>query len=228
MHTVNQTARENDQIIISYLTLRKTVGILGMALPLLLAAGHFLLQSNCTFPPSISHFYYTRMGNYFVGTLCAVSLFMFSYNGYDKGDKTAAKLAGIFAMMVALFPTNFANFTSADCSRISSGNQDWVSYLHYGSATLLFLDFAWFSLFLFTQTENKEKMGRQKKIRNRIYRICGWVILGCIVSIVLVEFVKPVQEVFKNCEPIFILEGLALLAFGFSWLIKGETFFKDK
>ncbi len=84
----------NQSLVISYLTLRKAVGILGMALPAALLIGFFIFDAGCDFPPSISHFYYTDLGNIFVGTLCAVSLFLFSYNGHDKGDKVTAKIAG--------------------------------------------------------------------------------------------------------------------------------------
>ena len=217
----------NQNFVISYLTLRKAVGILGMLLPLVLSLGFLFIGSGCVFPPSISHFYYTNMGNYFVGTLCAVSLFMFAYNGPGNHDKLAAKAAGLFALLVVMFPTNF-NYDIAGCSRISSVDQVWMKYIHYGAATLLFLTFACFCLCLFTKTNINSSMTRQKKIRNDIYRTCGWVIIVCIAGIPCFEFIKPLQERFNDCKPTFVFETLALLAFGFSWLIKGETFFKDK
>ena len=220
----------NQGLIISYLTLRKAVGIIGILLPFALMIGFKIFNSHCDFPPSISHFYYTSMGNLFVGTLCAVSLFLFCYNGFDKADKVTAKFAACFALLTAMFPTNFNAFANADlCSRIRNDDANTISnIIHYVSASLLFFSFAFFSLFLFTKTNKPGPMNRQKKKRNLVYRICGWVIVFCITGIALIGFLDNLSEKLKFLKPTFVLETVALVAFGFSWLIKGETFFKDK
>lgn len=225
----NASNNSHQSLVISYLTLRKAVGILGMALPFLLTFGYFFFEKNCTFPPSISHFYYTGLGNVFVGTLCAVSLFLFSYNGHDRGDMIAAKIAGLFALLVALFPTDFGGYTDMACSRITDGENKIANSLHYISATILFSTFAFFSLFQFTKTNKQGPLDSPKRTRNLIYKICGWVIIGCIAGIAVVSLVLP-KEVYlriRHFKPTFTLETIALCAFGFSWLIKGETFFRD-
>ena len=220
---------DNQPLIISYLTLRKAVGILGIVLPWLLIVGFDLFDKQCrNFPPSISHFYYTDMGNWFVGTLCAVSLFMFCYNGHGSSDMRAAKLAGLFALMVAMFPTDFNAFDDIICSRISLQENRVANIIHYVSASLLFCTFAYFALFEFTKTNKRGRMGWYKRTRNSIYRICGWVIIICIAGIAVIGFVDDLSEKFKRFKPTFVLETIALMAFGLSWLIKGETFFKDK
>lgn len=218
----------NDRYVISFLTLRKLVGILGMVLPFALLLGYFLFEKGCKFPPSISHFYYTDMGNVFVGILCAVALFLFTYNGYDKRDMIAAKLAGAFALIVAMFPTNFGDYTPDECSRITEGTHAFSNAMHYGGAVLLFSTFAYFSLVLFTKSKQKGNIKGEKKTRNTIYKICGWVILVCIVAIALIGIVPGWYLALKHLKPTFVLETIALLAFGYSWLIKGETFFKDE
>jgi|SRR5687767_11577810 len=220
----------NQSLIISYLTLRKAVGILGIILPFLLMAGFKIFNPHCSFPPSISHFYYTDMGNWFVGTLCAVSLFLFCYNGHDKADLIAAKLAAVFALLTAMFPTDFDAFTPADlCSRIRREGPNMVSNLvHYISASLLFAMFAFFSLIQFTKTNKRGPVGEQKQKRNTVYKICGWVIVLSITGIALISFVDDWYEKLKEYKPTFVLETIALIAFGFSWLVKGETLFKDK
>lgn len=221
---------EKDQrLVISYLTLRKAVGVLGMSLPFLLILGYFIFDRSCAFPPSISHFYYTNSGNIFIGTLCAVSFFLFSYNGHDLGDKIAAKVAGLFALLVALFPTDFGQFAETKCSRITDVRNPVSNILHYVSATILFSTFAFFSLFQFTKTNKPGQMARAKKKRNSIYQICGWIIVVSIAGIALVSFLPDsIYMKLKSYKPTFVLETIALLAFGFSWLIKGETFFRDK
>ena len=220
----------NQPLIISYLTLRKAVGVLGIMLPFLLMTGFKIFNNNCAFPPSISHFYYTDMGNWFVGTLCAVSLFLFCYNGHDKSDKIAARLAAIFALLTAMFPTSYTAFaTMSSCSRIREEEANQAANLiHYISASFLFATFAFFSLVQFTKTNKRGALGKQKQKRNTVYKICGWVITGCIVAIALISFVDEWQEKLEMFKPTFVLETVALVAFGFSWLVKGETIFRDK
>ncbi len=220
---------DNQGLVISYLTLRKAVGILGMALPFVLFFGYFLFEIHCTFPPSISHFYYTDLGNVFVGTLCAVSLFLFSYNGHDKGDRIAAKVAGLFAFLAAMFPTDFGGYADMQCSRMTDGENTVSNILHYVSATILFSTFAFFSLVQFTKTDKPGRMAGSKKTRNSIYKICGWLIVLCIAGIAMVSFMPAgLYSKIKFLKPTFTLETIALLSFGFSWLIKGHTFFRDK
>ena len=223
------SADDNQGLVISYLTLRKLVGLLGMTLPFVLLFGYFVFERDCTFPPSISHFYYTDLGNCFVGTLCAVSLFLFCYNGHDKGDKVAAKIGGLFALLVAMFPTDFGDYAAMQCSRMVDGENPVSNVLHYVSATILFSTFAFFSLVQFTKTNKPGRMAGPKKTRNNIYIICGWVIVVCIVGIAAVNFIPgSLYSKIKAFKPTFVLETIALLAFGFSWLIKGDTFFRDK
>jgi hypothetical protein len=225
------TSRNPKQpIIISYLTLRKAVGILGIILPFLLMIGFKIFNPHCEFPSSISHFYYTDMGNLFVGTLCAVSLFLFCYNGHDRSDKIASKLAATFALLTAMFPTSLTTFSSlSSCSRIRDEEANAMANLiHYVSASLLFATFAFFSLIQFTKTNKPGPVGQQKEKRNTVYKICGWVIVICITAIALISFVDDWYARMKRFKPTFVLETVALIAFGFSWLVKGETIFRDK
>ena len=59
------------------------------------------------FYDSISHFYYSRYtGDYFVGTLIFIAVFLFAYNGRYVAEKLMAKFAAIGALLVAFFPTS--------------------------------------------------------------------------------------------------------------------------
>ena len=80
----------------SYLALRKAVGWIGIVLPFVLMFGALLLKDE-VIQESISHFYHTKMGDVFVGALCAVALFLFFYSGHDKLDNWAGNMAGFFA-----------------------------------------------------------------------------------------------------------------------------------
>lgn len=201
--------------VISYNTLRTSVGILGIALPILLLLGTLILDNQPQPLNSISSYAHTKMGNGFVGIMCAVALFMFSYLGHDRKDNIAGHLAAFFALGVAFFPNNISNPKS------------WINIVHLFSALFFFGTLIYFSLCLFTKT-NQKIMSQQKKNRNKIYRICGYTMFACIVLIAIYMFwlikIFPNHGIF---QPVFWLESLALLAFGISWITKGQVIYRD-
>src|SRR5207342_1429632 len=79
-----QSGPENSILVISYLGLRKAIGILGVALPFVLPFGQILLhalgiQSSLHSPVianSVSSYYDTDMRNIFVGSMCAIGVFL--------------------------------------------------------------------------------------------------------------------------------------------------------
>ncbi|MFT7553510.1 MAG: hypothetical protein ACI9BV_003845, partial [Rhodothermales bacterium] len=162
---------------------------------------------------SISDYYGTPVRDVFVGVLFAIGWFLFSYRGYERADDIAGDLAWLFAMGVALFPT-----TSQDPT---------VRLLHFVSAGLLFGVLAYFALFLFTKSSPGIQPTRAKRIRNKIYRICGVTMLLCIAGIGVFQGWFADSEI-ATAHPVFWLESLALWAFGWSWFVKGETLVKDR
>ena len=71
-------------------------------------------------------------------------------------------------------------------------------------------------------------MTKQKRKRNKIYRISGYVILASLILIALYKFYLESKFVnLQDYKPVFWLESLALIAFGFSWLTKGEAILSD-
>lgn len=217
----------NNSYVISYLNLRKAVGVLGIALPVVLITVYPLLNKGCTLPPSISHYYYTNMGTFFTGTLCAVSMFLFSYKGPEKVDTGASMIAAACALGVAFCPTSPAKYLQ-ECSTVILMANDVRNAFHYGFAAVLFLTFAYFSLFLFTKSSIAPTP--EKLIRNKIYRSCGWIILICVIAILVLTIMdhKQAMESHKANIYTFIFETIALFAFGISWLLKGGTFLNDK
>ncbi len=196
-------------VIVSYLTLRRVVGVLGVSLPVVIALWGFSILGVFRVLPSISDYYGLRTRDVFVGTLFTIAWFLFTYRGYEKRDDVAGDLACVFAIGTALFPN-----TGTRLEQVA----------HFASASLLFLVLAYFSLFLFTKTSGTPT--RMKRARNAVYRACGVVMLACIGLIGLYKLAldeTPVQQL----KPVFWLESLALWAFGVSWFVKGETLLKD-
>lgn len=217
-----KTSGENF-LVIHYLTLRKAVGWLGVSLPAAMVLGNFLLQDCTRLQDTISHYYYTATGDLFVGILCGVALFLLSYKGYDMIDHIATSLAGVFAIGIALFPTND---NSADsCAVFHVPYNQLSNAVHYASAACFFIILACVSLFLFTKS--KEQKTKEKKIRNKIYRTCGVVIFITVALIALYEFGEAGLSFFEKYKPVFWLEWVALFAFGMSWLVKGEIILQD-
>jgi hypothetical protein len=198
------------ELVISYLTLRKLIGIIGIALPFVLVIGKFLLESP-GIESSISAYYYTVMRDVFVGSLCAIATFLIAYRGYARTDNRATNAAGGFALGVALFPTSPEMNPTSQSLQIGS----W----HLFFAASFFITLAFISLVLFRKSNDPSPTPRKRQ-RNWVYAACGYVILACIASIVVVNLVS--NEAILQLDPVFWLEAIAVIAFGISWLTKGE------
>jgi hypothetical protein len=202
-------ANGTESIIVSYLTLRRVVGFLGVMLPIVLALWGLGLTNPPALRESISAYYDLRTRDVLVGVLFTLAWFFFTYHGPDNRDNAAGYCASVFALGVALFPVS-----GSPCEKI----------VHFVSATGLFLVLSYFCLGLFTLSSPTPTP--QKLKRNRVYRTCGYIMLGCIVLIGLYHAFWQ-HTALRNWKPVFWLESLALWAFGVSWFVKGETLWRD-
>jgi len=229
MHSSIPDSPNQQAIIISFLQLRRAIGWCGIGLPIFLFLAFTFQYPHCSLPPSISHFYYTGLGTYFTGTLFAVAIFLFHYRMPEKIDRLAAQIAAVAALLVACCPTNPYCNSCYTCIQIEWIPHPIVTKLHYGAALVFFLVLAFFCICLFTKTHTNLPETPQKIIRNRLYTICGYTILICIALLALQEWQWFIQRVplIKGSSTTFVAESIALLAFGISWLVKGETLWKD-
>lgn len=210
--------------IISFLTIRKAIGFMGILLPAALLLGTFFVANCWQVQKSISHYYYTIMGDVFVGTLCAVAVFLMAYKGYNRADNIATNIAGCFALFIPFFATNNDPFSL--CAIRFLPDAAWRSILHYVSAALFFITLACISLFLFTKSEGTKTA--RKIIRNRVYVVCGITMLIALLFIFAVKVIPVLGQVLDPYKPVFWLEWLALASFGISWLVKGKVILADK
>ena len=224
----------SDSLLISYLSLRKAVGIIGVSFPLVLVLGNWWIFHSNAIEDSISYYYYTEMRGVFVGSLWAIGVFLLSYRGYEKRDAIAGRLACVFALGVALFPTAREPGTCdfVHLFELEHGGCDVehvVSFVHATCASFLFLTLAYFSLFLFTQThpDRRQEMTRRKRERNIVYYICGWIIVASIAGILILHIALHLST-FGPLPVLFAFESLAVVSFGVSWLVKGEFVLKDQ
>jgi hypothetical protein len=204
---------KNNQQIISYFTLRQLIGVLGITLPLLMVIFKYISQKNFEIEFSISDYYDNGSAGYvLVGILFVLGFFLLSYKGYDKIDDRASDFGCICALGVALFPTT---------SSVKA-----VHIMHFVFAFFLFATFVFFCLVLFRKTDNTKAITKQRVARNRVYLTCGWVMIVCIIGIALASF-NVLGTAASTYKIVFWLEAVALFAFGFSWLVKGELLWKD-
>ena len=197
----------------AYRAHRQSIGVLGTALPFLVSLGAWLL-SGTPLRRSVSAYYHADTRDVFVGALFAIGFFLFSYVKYKPQHTIAGRLAGIFAIVVALFPT-------ASDAAVAVPPRLYFPGVHGLFAALLFLTLTYFSLVLFPITDQSSPAPRIRH-RNLVYRICGSTMLACIVLIAAINLLKIGLP-----HAVFCLETILIEAFGFSWLIKGQAFLKD-
>ena len=192
---------------------RQLIGYIGLILPFLLIA-IVLTRDGVELwneLESISAYYYTGAVTAFAGMLVGLFLFLFTYRGYENdehnwADRLAAKVAAIAALLVAYYPTR------APVEPLAvEWWKEWMGVVHHGAAIVLFTMFAIFSLWLFRLT-GAQPPTADKLLRNRIYLVCGLVIVACIL-----------WAGFNGWRGVSIFwpEAIALIAFALSWLVKG-------
>ncbi len=230
----SDTKKRNDNgIVFSYLTLRNLIGLGGMLLPLMLAIFPRRMGEYYKIEPSISDYFYTDRGDILVVILCVLGAFLVTYAGYTWQERGLTFLAGFCGMGVAFVPTH-----------VACGNCDFSVHTDHGglfptiagtwwhfafAATFLF-SLAIMSLVFFTKSsiagDHRKADGSltQKGKRNIVYKICGWIIIASLVVLALFFVIKPDVSHFPV---VFTFETIAIEAFGFSWLVKGETIWPD-
>lgn len=213
--------------MINTVRLRAMLGWLGMLLPWIVFVLSYLAPEYSEYighiipVDSISATYFiSTCISPFMIILGAAGLLLISYKGYDKQDDIICTLAGIFGLLICLFPCNKHGMPSDQLIGMLA-LPAWLSgWIHNISAVVFFLLLAYNSLFLFTKTSGE--MTENKKKRNIIFRICG---IGMSISLLAIVFVG------KLWGGTWAVEAIALAFFGVSWLTKSQIYpwlFADK
>lgn len=238
--TINQgkSKEDHNKLVISYLTLRKLIGIAGMALPALLAVAPSRTSDYLfNLEPSISDYFFTSRGDVLVVVLCLIGFFLLVYNGYDLVERCLTLLAGVCAMGVAFAPTGMR---CGNCEKsVHTGAGGFLPVLagtwwHLAFAVVFFLSLGIISTFYFTKGGDQKiawrELGKftQKNRRNLAYVICGCLIFLCLIvlTIYFIYRAKTGNDL-KPYPIVYIFETIAVEAFGFSWLVKGQTLWPD-
>ncbi len=230
---VDQRNPERNELILSYMYLRKTVGWIGALLPVVLIAGNMIFFTTAR-PESMSGYYYTHMRSVFVGSLCALGVFLIAYAGYDEWDRWITNIAGVGMIGVALFPTT-PPAVGPSCPHI-------IGRIHVVFATVTFVALGVMAL-RFAKSELAPSglglrdsvrhglgfgpPGRDPNARNlRHNRICRYSGIGILACVAMAAASNALPETIKSeFSVLFWLEALAVLLFGLSWFVKGQTLF---
>ena len=208
-------------LVVSYIGLRRAIGFSGLLLPMLLGPTGWLVFG-IDIQDNLSSYYHTPMRDVFVGTLCALGIFLFCYRGHDWIENWTANLGCVFALGVALCPL--------DANSDPLHQKTIVGYLHSFCGGALFLTLAFYSLFHFptTRLKNTEVEPHQEQ-RNIVYRGSGLVILVSMSLMGVYLFLLPRdwKTVCDRYNALFWLEWVAIWSFAAAWLTKGRVIIAD-
>src|SRR5262245_43257859 len=156
---------------------RTAIGILGVSLPPLLVFSSLVQRQELQ--SSISAYYFTTARDVFVGILWVIGVFLFFYRYRPRSPEKArtqvasiksgaadswlGKVAGVSAVLVALFPT-----TPPPASPVQPPQ---IGMVHGVAAAVLFTCLSFFPLLLFSQS----------RTRGHVYRRYGWVMIALLV-----------------------------------------------
>ena len=204
--------------------IRNTIGFLGMLLPWIALLGTFLASKHIDITPtfwkelSISATYYVTPA--LTGILTTAAVVLICYYGYGPEDDIPTTAAGVFGLMIVLFPCS-CDLSAGKIVGFFQLQAETSHIIHCISAVCFFLLLSYISLFLFTKSYPDKEQTAQKKTRNKIYITCG---IGMLAALILM----PLHIDFY--AKTFIVEAIALTFFGISWLVKGQVFglFADK
>jgi hypothetical protein len=226
--------------------LRQAVGWIGTLLPIVLLVG-LAISSSQSRPDSMSGYYYTDMRNVFIGALCALGVFLATYDGYDDVDRWITNIAGLCALGVAFCPTkppvcaDGARVCPAPSVRHLSTSQQVVGDIHLFFAAVTFVALGLMALRFAKGGTTPSGLSTIDRIRyglgfgpptdgdqpqryrgeNLSYRVSGITILFCVILAALSNLLPA--SVNAHWPLLFIFEALAVFAFGFSWFVKGHT-----
>jgi hypothetical protein len=221
-----QPDAEQIEAVGSYKALRNAIGWLTFGLPWAVFLGFWVISAHHQFsclmpvgdklPDSLSGYYYSDMRDVFVGAMCSAGVFLFFYRGADSNQRRLTNLAGLCAVLIALFPTTRPALAASNCGPvIPAGMQSapsWSAWVHAGSLVVLMTSIAAVIL-LWRSKESK-------------HRSRNWYLV-CVILMFAAGALALIQEFFFDKQAhslapwLLYAEVMAFLAFGVAWFVNG-------
>jgi ATP/ADP translocase len=200
-------------LIPSYLSLRFGIGFIAFLLPVaVLLIG---LLNNVSWKSSISAYYHVNSTrDVFVAALSIIGVFLITYRGYNKYERWFSSVQGMAALGIAFFPTTAL-----------VKMPEWVGWVHYLCAGILFVLMAFFAFVFFPKNNSFTPMTEAEKANNnRIYVVCGALITFVLVVLVArYAFFTLQGQKLPEDHLLFLGEWLGIWAFAIAWLTKGHA-----
>ena len=226
----------SDPEVLSFLAVRRFLGLLGLFLPILLYVyarpfGHGM-------QPSISEFYHTHMGDILVGVLVAIGIFLISYKGYPPqpgehiSDRLVARIAGISVIGVALFPVEppmpmDAGPSTAAASYVYGITVHWggFAWIHFVCAAVFFVCLTVFCFLLFPRGDRTQNQHIDWSAPvNRLYLACGIGLTLSLLAILGYAVAGSETRTFlQRYNYVYWWESVGVFCFAVSWLAKGQV-----
>ncbi len=204
----------------SYLGIRRSLGLLAFLLPLVLGPFGYLVLG-IEIQENMSSYYHTQLRDFFVGAVSAMGIFLFCYHGYDSLENWTGNLAALSAMGVAFCPLD----PNSDPLHQSS----IAGYIHTFSGGLFFTTLAIFSLYHFPRGHFGLRLITRDEQRDALYFATGLTIVGCMGLMAIHLFLLPasLKETLNQFKFLFWMEWIAVWAFSVAWLVKGQALLAD-
>jgi hypothetical protein len=184
-------------------SIRLMVGLIPFLLPILVSIISFTRLS------SISASYYTRARDVFVGLLFVLGAFLLVYKGHTQTENWIANLGGLAAIIAALFPMA--------CDQCTRGI---TFYIHAFAGNVLFGVTAYFCLGPFRKSaKGKNWIKAQRRVK--IYSVCGYGIIACLVILLALGLVMTTKQK-EIWTPVYWGEFVMLWLFSAAWNVAAK------
>lgn len=200
-------AKFREHIAGTYFTLRLSMGISALALPLVLWLGGWILFG-ASLQPTMSAYYYTNMEDVFVGVLIAIGASLTIYKGYSDQEDWILDAAGVLAVGAALFPTETGAPPGGSGALLTS------SPLHGACAIGFFLAIGYVCVFRAKDTLGLISNETAVRRYQHSYRIIGVMMIAAPIAAALLNLLIDSGRV------VFWAEAFAVWVFAAYWLTK--------
>ena len=192
----------------TYFTLRLSMGVSALVFPVVLSLGGWII-ADLAYQPSLSDYYYTRMGDVFVGMLIAIGASLTVYTGYSRTEDRVLNVAGVLAVAVALIPPLRDLPPCQSCLPLITS-----SFWHGAAALGFFTAIGW--VCIFRARDTLELIPNQLVVRRyrQLYRLIGALMLAAPVGALVLSAVLDAGRM------VFWAEAFAVWVFAAYWLTK--------
>jgi hypothetical protein len=203
----------------SYLIMRLLVGALGVALPFMLMLVDGWAFDGHPFPRnSLSAYYYSGAREVFVGTLSAIGVFLVTYKVAERTlDNTLSFLAGLAAVVVALFPTGAPGAIAQLTPLQDKLGEGTVQAIHFTAAGIFIVSLGVICYFFGVREGARPPRpgNRSPTFWRRYHWGCAGTIAAAVVWILITALAGAPRR------SLLIGEAVSVWAFGASWFMKG-------